>query len=231
MLPDNKFSKYLLYAIGEILLVVIGILIALQVSNWNENMQEEKAIHKVLIEIKEDLIHDKAELKLSLEVHSKDLEAQNRVIKALENKTGFNEKMRSDLGHIYLSHYFFSVSKGYNLLKEINLTSLKNKELRISLTRYYENDIPRVHLEFADDKMEFENYWLPYVRIHFKEWEFGEYAVPHDYDQIVNDRELLTATKRNSINLRNTVNALEAALDSAIKLIELLPDDSIMEMK
>ena len=39
MLPDNKFSKYLLYAIGEILLVVIGILIALQVSNWNENMQ------------------------------------------------------------------------------------------------------------------------------------------------------------------------------------------------
>jgi hypothetical protein len=77
--------------------------------------------------------------------------------------------------------------------------------------------------------VEFENYWLPYVRMHFKEWEFGGYAVPHDYEQIVNDRELLTATKINSINLRNTVNALEAALDSAIKLIELLPDDSVME--
>ena len=35
-LTDNKFSKYLLYAIGEILLVVIGILIAIQVDNWNE---------------------------------------------------------------------------------------------------------------------------------------------------------------------------------------------------
>ena len=35
-LTDNKFSKYLLYAVGEILLVVIGILIALQVDNWNE---------------------------------------------------------------------------------------------------------------------------------------------------------------------------------------------------
>jgi hypothetical protein len=36
LLTDNKFSKYLLYAVGEILLVVIGILVALQIDNWNE---------------------------------------------------------------------------------------------------------------------------------------------------------------------------------------------------
>jgi hypothetical protein len=39
LLTDNKFSKYLLYAIGEILLVVIGILIALQADFWNELIQ------------------------------------------------------------------------------------------------------------------------------------------------------------------------------------------------
>ncbi len=43
MLTENKFSKYLLYAIGEIILVVIGILIALQINNWNEH---RKAIAK-----------------------------------------------------------------------------------------------------------------------------------------------------------------------------------------
>jgi hypothetical protein len=36
LFSENKFSKYLLYAIGEILLVVIGILIALSINNWNE---------------------------------------------------------------------------------------------------------------------------------------------------------------------------------------------------
>lgn len=41
LLTDNKFSKYLLYAVGEILLVVIGILIALQVNSWNENQKAE----------------------------------------------------------------------------------------------------------------------------------------------------------------------------------------------
>ncbi|MCB0373030.1 MAG: hypothetical protein KDD31_08480 [Muricauda sp.] len=46
LLTENKFTKYLIYAIGEILLVVIGILIALQINNWNENrklLREEKA--------------------------------------------------------------------------------------------------------------------------------------------------------------------------------------------
>ena len=42
MLTENKFSKYLLYAIGEIVLVVIGILIALSINNWNNNNKDRK---------------------------------------------------------------------------------------------------------------------------------------------------------------------------------------------
>ena len=44
LLTDNKFSKYLLYAIGEILLVVIGILIALQINNWNEQRKDNQTV-------------------------------------------------------------------------------------------------------------------------------------------------------------------------------------------
>ena len=42
LLTENKFSKYLIYALGEIVLVVIGILIALQINNWNQSKQEQK---------------------------------------------------------------------------------------------------------------------------------------------------------------------------------------------
>ncbi|MEH6779913.1 DUF6090 family protein, partial [Maribacter arcticus] len=41
LLAENKFSRYLLYAIGEIVLVVIGILIALSINNWNENRKQK----------------------------------------------------------------------------------------------------------------------------------------------------------------------------------------------
>ncbi|UCD62503.1 MAG: hypothetical protein JSV59_11180, partial [Flavobacteriaceae bacterium] len=50
---DNKPLKYMRYAIGEILLVVIGILIALQINNWNESQKarsEEKALLENLLE-------------------------------------------------------------------------------------------------------------------------------------------------------------------------------------
>ncbi|RNC92090.1 MAG: hypothetical protein ED555_02990 [Allomuricauda sp.] len=51
LLSENTFSKYLLYAVGEIILVVIGILIALQINTWNEERKErlrEQAILKSL---------------------------------------------------------------------------------------------------------------------------------------------------------------------------------------
>ncbi|WP_445386465.1 DUF6090 family protein [Robiginitalea sp. IMCC44478] len=59
LLTDNKISKYLLYAVGEILLVVIGILIALQVNSWNEAKQEERLAREYLNSLKSDLIKDK----------------------------------------------------------------------------------------------------------------------------------------------------------------------------
>jgi hypothetical protein len=223
-LTENKFSKYLIYAIGEIILVVIGILIALQVNNWNEDRKELLAIKNVLFEIKEDLIQDKAELERNIELRTEDLEAQKRIISILETKRSFNENVRSDLGRIHLARNVFSASKGYDLLKELNLGALRDKELRILLTRYYERDIAWVHREYTDDKLEFENFWLPYVRMHFKEWEFGDYAIPYDYSQILNDQILLTATKMNSNNLKNTISAYNSALNTAIKLINQLPE-------
>src|SRR6056297_2485873 len=55
MLSENKFSKYLIYAIGEIILVVIGILIALQINNWNENRLTKKKSFDFHIRLAEEL--------------------------------------------------------------------------------------------------------------------------------------------------------------------------------
>jgi len=62
LLTDNKFSKYLLYAVGEILLVVIGILIAIQVDNWNEERKAGLVELSLLEELKADLEYSKKEL-------------------------------------------------------------------------------------------------------------------------------------------------------------------------
>lgn len=59
MLTENSFSKYLGYALGEIILVVIGILIALQINNWNEDrkeaLEEEALLRQVQVEFQSNL--------------------------------------------------------------------------------------------------------------------------------------------------------------------------------
>ena len=58
MLTENKFSKYLIYAIGEILLVVIGILIALQINNWNEVQKGKMKATTILESVRSDMVKD-----------------------------------------------------------------------------------------------------------------------------------------------------------------------------
>ena len=55
LVDDNRFFKYSRYAIGEIVLVVVGILIALSINSWNQKRQLSNQEHKLLLEIKNDL--------------------------------------------------------------------------------------------------------------------------------------------------------------------------------
>ena len=57
-MEKNKTGKYFKYAIGEIVLVVIGILIALQINNWNEDRKKDLLEITVLKELKKNLIDD-----------------------------------------------------------------------------------------------------------------------------------------------------------------------------
>src|SRR5210317_1373022 len=66
MLTDNKFNKYLIYGIGEIILVVIGILIALQINNWNENRRLRAVEIKLLKELRNDLMVTLEELAMDI---------------------------------------------------------------------------------------------------------------------------------------------------------------------
>jgi hypothetical protein len=58
MLKESKFNQYMLYAIGEIVLVVIGILFALQINNWNENRKQEATLNAIYKIIQSDLESD-----------------------------------------------------------------------------------------------------------------------------------------------------------------------------
>ncbi|MEM6321155.1 MAG: DUF6090 family protein [Bacteroidota bacterium] len=62
LLSENSFSKYLLYALGEIALIMIGILLALQVNNWNNQKKDAQLTQQYLMDLKEDAQNNVAAL-------------------------------------------------------------------------------------------------------------------------------------------------------------------------
>tara|TARA_B100000809_G_C14987180_1_gene476653 strand:+ start:707 stop:973 length:267 start_codon:yes stop_codon:yes gene_type:complete len=71
LLTENKFSKYFIYAIREIILVMIGILLALQVSNWIQKRNQLKQEHKLLLFLKADFVASKERLLFTMKAQKR----------------------------------------------------------------------------------------------------------------------------------------------------------------
>ncbi len=97
-METGKTSKYFKYAIGEIILVVIGILIALQINNWNENRKQQKQAFQYLYEFKKDLVSDTIQFKYISKILTEDIEAEKQAL-VVKNNTKTNlENVRKALG-------------------------------------------------------------------------------------------------------------------------------------
>lgn len=80
LLSENKFSRYLIYAIGEIVLVVIGILIALQINNWNEERKEAVRQTKHIEQLLQDARIDSVFYTSRLDHFARQLKAYKELI-------------------------------------------------------------------------------------------------------------------------------------------------------
>lgn len=149
---NNMNSKYLKYAIGEIFLVVIGILIALSINNWNENAKERKFERKMLSEIhlalKSDIAYFEnnvtrlSRLDSSIEVMLGFIEEEAIFIDSMYNKNS-GRSYNLATGIIYQYN-----SGPYEALKATGVDKIKNDSLRKELIIIYDFEFPR-HQRFV----------------------------------------------------------------------------------
>jgi len=220
MLTENKFSKYLFYAAGEVILVVIGILIALQINNWNEQRKVDGEILKTLTEIRSNLISDSLGISETRILKAEDINIQYRVIKELESRNIPYDSIEYHLGRVMLARRIVLVDNGYQLMKKFGLELLKNQELRNELINYYTNSTKKINDDTADDEFEFRTVFLPYIRHHFLDFDWSKRGVPSDYEHLMSDQYFLTTLKANIKNEESTLEALE---NGAKKIQEILP--------
>ncbi len=118
MIKENRVSKYLLYSIGEIVLVVIGILIALQINNWNGQRKVDIEMVKVLNEVRSNLISDSLQIRKTCAMKLEDIRVQSMVIHALEIGNIPYDSLDHHLGRVMLARRIVLVDNGYQLMKK-----------------------------------------------------------------------------------------------------------------
>lgn len=140
LLEKNNLTKYFLYAIGEILIVMIGILIALKINNWNENQKISITEIEILKEMKNNLRTDLADVEWNIDFLNTKLYASRIVLKSLKNPENYSDTLNLYYANIsYALPFFSNNTSAFENLKSIGFTIIKNDSIRMKITELYSN--------------------------------------------------------------------------------------------
>lgn len=144
---ENRAAKYLRYAIGEILLVVLGILIALQINNWNENQKAHRYEIKMLSEIRNAMISDIKLFDYLANDRLAEIDSFNTVLLDLYLK---KEPVPDPVLYnmpILNRGYLFNYNSGpYEAVKSSGMDKISNDSIRNALASLYDYYLPRTKL-------------------------------------------------------------------------------------
>ena len=142
LLSEGKTEKYFKYAIGEIVLVVIGILIALQINNWNENSKNKRLETNYLIRISKDLESDILEFDKAIRLAQ---ERNDRVIflqDVIENPELLRDSTDYFVQSIIVAGYTYLPTISNHSFEELKssgrLSLIQDETLRILIAKYYD---------------------------------------------------------------------------------------------
>ena len=164
LLSEGKIAKYFKYAIGEIILVVVGILIALQVNNWNEGRKDSIKEQQILIQLKEDYEINLEQLDQKISHRMSIIQAGNEILKYIDEPTNINnDSIVSRLSVISGWSTFDPIQN--ELFVSGNIRLIKNRELKRLLSTWSSDIIAVQEVEVIWTKMLWESVVPLFVKI------------------------------------------------------------------
>ncbi|WP_375324520.1 DUF6090 family protein [Flagellimonas sp. GZD32] len=169
LLSDGKTRKYLKYAIGEIVLVVIGILIALQINNWNENRKDARMEIQVLREISDNLGEDILSLENDVQLNQISINNVRLIEEILANSSSLPDSLLRKFGAVTFNATYTLKWSGYKNLSNIGFHILTEDTVRESITNLYETHYSFIKEREATAKKSTYEYVTPRYLEYFED--------------------------------------------------------------
>lgn len=175
LMQKKKTTKYLKYAIGEIVLVVIGILIALQINNWNQNRIEKNEEKYIIANLHKDFSENKKQLEKYIIGLQNEMNANLELMNLIgETK---NELLKQNLDSLFYNSFgstelAFADNTLKNIMQSGQLNLLKNEEVTRLLYKW--NELSEIRTTRIDKLEDWANdKFVPYLlsKISFKEMD------------------------------------------------------------
>jgi len=162
MADDNKPFKYMRYAIGEIALVVIGILIALSINNWNESQKEKKTVQSIYSIVAKDLQNDINDLNEILRIYEFIKPCYEKILEGIMTKEDYSKD--KNCSGILMGFPDFSMDlRGFNLLNNYKYNAKsENDSLALDIVQFYTKQTIEIGVNEASKVEHFNNnyeYW------------------------------------------------------------------------
>ena len=223
---DNKPLKYMRYAVGEIVLVVIGILFALQINNWNEERKERLLETKILKEIVSNLNIDLIGIRDDIAIMDSVNLACHDIILFMETDSTPSESIYYNAPKIRENLHFDPNKSGYSLLISKGVEIILNDSLGGAISNLYESSYP-YYRRYEEERTMFKakqidpkliDYftWLPNPELYF----FAFFQISkEDYIKMKSDAnflKLVHAIKHENSIVQNRAQRTEG------KIIEIM---------
>jgi len=227
-LVNLETKNYLRYAIGEVLLVVIGILVALQVNNWNEERKLKLSEKKVLLSFHEEVSKNLSTLKTSIEEKKTIIKINKEILEKTSPNSKWESSVKLDSLMYYLSVSGWIYVADEGVLNELinsgqlnNLEDFEIKNMIASLPQQI-NLITEEDRQYRDD---LHQYFLPFLSKNYRLRNITGYRELYSYNKSnlgfskhgLNDKKIL-----NSLEFENILTIQAIWIKFSIEMCENL---------
>ncbi len=211
LIESGSVRKYLLYAIGEILLVMIGILLALQINNWNQDRIDRHKAELLLKEINSEFLINKKELTNTLRQYKRAYEKLGDIVKSfpLENNRNLIDSLAFYLqGSNTIRDADLSEGSISSLINSSEFEIISNPELRTLLIQWKDLVSDYQKAEAATIKFTMEQYF-PYLDEH----------IPYPYHEGIKESRI-DLSFLSSVKFENMIKRRRAYIGTMLSIAE-----------